>query len=61
MKLDFWFENTLKDVHAITCSFSDLDRIYRGNMIDKHGKMIGDYSTKDSTEIEKHFKFFKFN
>lgn len=55
MKFDFWYGNTLKDVKRIDCSFSDCDCVYRGNMWDKDGKIIGDYETADSTEVEKTF------
>lgn len=60
MKTDFWYNDSLKDVAKIDCSFSDCDCVYRGNMWNKDGKMIGDYETADSTEIEKIFKV-KFN
>lgn len=53
--LDFWYGDTLKDIARISCSFSDIDCVYRGNMYNKEGKMIGDFSFNDSLEIEKIF------
>ena len=55
MKFDFWYGNKLVDVKKISCSFSDVDSVYRGNMYDEGGKCIGDFETADSTEIEKTF------
>lgn len=55
MRIDFWYGNTLKDVKRIDAFFSDVDFVYRGNMYDTNGKIIGDYSTKDSCEIAKTF------
>lgn len=55
MKLDFWYKDNLKDVKQITCLFYDNAGYYAGNMIDKTGKIIGDYFTYNSVEIEKTF------
>ena len=56
MKIDFWNnENTLKDVMKIDCFFYPNNGYYAGNMYDKTGKMIGDYLTYNSLEIEKTF------
>jgi len=55
MRVDFWYGNTLEDVKRIDAFFSDVDIVYRGNMYDANGKIIGDYSTKDSCEIAKYF------
>ncbi len=54
MYLDFWHGETIEDVDDITVFFSDVDCTYRGNMSSK-GKIIGDFSTKDSSELYKTF------
>ncbi len=55
IKYDFWYGHTLKDVAAIDCTFYDNDAIYRGNMYDSAGRMIGDFSSHDSVLIEEKF------
>lgn len=55
MNIDFWYGNTLEDVKRIDIFFSDVDFIYRGNMYDANGKIIGDYSCKDSVKISETF------
>jgi hypothetical protein len=57
MKIDMWYGNKISEVAFIDCWFSDCDCIYRGNLYDSNQKAIGDYSTKDSTEIEKQFGY----
>ena len=60
MFIDLWYGNKVSEVDALTISFSDLDCEYRGNMY-KAGKAIGDFSTKDSTEIQKAFPHLSIN
>lgn len=55
MKFDFWYGHTLKDVAAADCAFYGNDGIYRGNMYDATGRMIGDYSARDSVLISDTF------
>lgn len=57
MKLDFWYGNVLADVAYVDCFFSDIDCVYRGNMYNKNGKIIGDYETPDSVKVEKTFNY----
>ena len=57
MKIDLWYGDKISDVAFISCSFSDCDCIYRGNLFDKDKRIIGDYSTHDSVEIEKQFNY----
>lgn len=52
---DFWYGNKKEDVKKIDCFFSDRDCLYRGNMYDEDGKIIGDFVTDDSSAIEKYF------
>lgn len=56
MFIDYWYGHCKKDIAFISYSFSDLDCIYRGNIYDKDKKIIGDFSTYDSLEIEKYLK-----
>lgn len=53
INFDFWYGDTLKDVVKATCYFSDIDCIYRGNLYNAAGRIIGDYYTTDSTQIER--------
>ena len=55
INFDFWYGNKQEDIALIDYSFSDLDCMYRGNMYDINGRMIGDYSTSDSAELESLF------
>lgn len=55
INFDFWYNNTLKDVCFVSVSFSDADVIYRGNLYDKNKKIIGDFSCRNSCEIERTF------
>lgn len=57
MKIDMWYGDKISDVAYISCFFYDCDCEYRGNLYNRFGKMIGDYSTKDSTEIEHRFNY----
>ena len=53
MKIDLWYENE-KIVFA-DCFFYPNCGEYRGNLYNENGKAIGDYSSKNSVEIEKRF------
>ena len=55
MRLDFWYGDSLKDVAKVNCNFNDCDCEWRGQMFNTNGDIIGDYSTSDSSEIEKIF------
>ena len=61
MIMDFWYGNSKKDAAYIDCFFYSSDCVYRGNLYDINKKIIGDFSTKDSTEIEKAFPGFSFD
>jgi len=56
MIIDFWYGNTKKDIAYYDCYFSDVDCIYRGNVYDKDRRPIGDFSGRNSVEIEKYFR-----
>lgn len=54
MTVDMWYGDKIEDVTSIDTSFSDVDCIYRGNCF-IGDKIVGDYSTTVSTEIEDTF------
>lgn len=54
MVIDLWYNDKPEDVTKVTCSFSDTDCIYRGNLYNGN-RIIGDFSSRDSVEIEDTF------
>lgn len=56
MKIDYWYKDgrTNQAVYA-DCYFYPNEGVYRGNVYDAAGNMIGDYVANDSVEIEKRF------
>lgn len=56
LKIDYWHKDGRENpaVYA-DCTFYPNDGIYRGNVYDANGNMIGDYTSDDSIEIEKRF------
>ena len=56
LKIDYWYKNGRENpaVYA-TCTFYPNEGIYRGNVFDANGKIIGDYTSDNSVEIEKRF------
>ena len=53
MKIDVWYQG--ETAAAADCTFYPNEGIYRGNLYNAEGRMIGDYSSRDSVEIEKRF------
>ena len=49
---EMWYGDRIVDIDNISCSFSDCDCCYRGNLYNE-GKAIGDYHTTDSVTLEK--------
>lgn len=60
MNLDFWYGNSPSDVDMIDIRFCDTDCTYRGNLY-SGGRIIGDYVSADSVELEKRFPQLRFN
>lgn len=60
VNIDFWYNNTLKELTAISCSFYPSEGIYRGNVY-INNKRVGDFSASDSVAIEKAFAFTGFS
>lgn len=54
MHIDFWYEEE-KEIAAADCFFYPNSGEYRGNIYNGSGRIIGDYTAKDSVEIEKRF------
>ena len=52
MKIDLWYPDD-RAIAGADCTFYPNDGIYRGNLYNADGRCIGDYSSKDSLEIEK--------
>lgn len=46
----------IKKAYFADAFFSDCDCVYRGNIYDDGGHIIGDYSSSDSVWIEENFK-----
>ena len=55
LKIDFWYGNSRKDICSADCYFYPNNGYYAGNVYDKDGKAIGDYTEKDSVKIEDEF------
>ena len=53
MNIDLFYEN--EKIAYADCYFYPNDSIYRGNLYNADGEIIGDYSARDSIEIEKRF------
>lgn len=55
-RVDMWYGNPfMGKKYAADAFFSDTDCVYRGNIYDENGRMIGDYESSDSTWIEQRF------
>lgn len=55
MVFDFWYCDSLRDVVRATCAFYPGECVYRGNLYNRSGRIVGDYSSRDSVEVEKYF------
>ena len=59
VNIDMWYEDKIQDTTKIDIIFYDNCGEYRGNIyIDD--KIVGDYSTKNSCELEKVFSHLNF-
>jgi hypothetical protein len=55
--IDMWYDDEFVPMkYGADAFFSGCDCVYRGNIYDDSGKMIGDYISPDSVWIEKNFK-----
>lgn len=55
MQTDFWYGDNMSDVIGASCTFYPNEGIYRGWLFNEAGKIIGDYTSSDSVEIENTF------
>ena len=53
MKIDKWYEG--EQIAGADCFFYPNEGVYRGNVYNAEGRMIGDYVCRDSVEIENRF------
>ena len=60
MFVDMWYGDKISDVESIDIYFNDLSSQYAGNCYIK-GKVVGDYNTYDSLEIEETFPQLNIN
>ena len=54
MFIDFWNNDTLETIDGASVSFYPNAGEYRGNVY-KNGRPVGDFTSKDSAEIENIF------
>ena len=54
INLDMWYNNTPNEIDRISYAFYPNDGMWRGNLY-KAGRIIGDFTSNDSVEIEKRF------
>lgn len=50
IKIDMWYGDKREVADKVDVTFSDLDCVYRGNIY-KNGKMIGDYTCNNVSEL----------
>ena len=56
LKIDLWSDNTTpEEIQGATATFYPNSGIYSGNVFNKKGDFIGDYTERNSTKIEKAF------
>ena len=54
MRIDYWYKDRRRAEYA-DCFFYPNEGVYRGNIYDSDGNMIGDFTSTDSVKIEKRF------
>ena len=55
IKFDFWHGESEKDIATADCFFYPNSGHYAGNIYNKDGDIIGDYTSNNSVEIEEKF------
>ena len=55
IKFDFWHGESEKDIAGADCYFYPNSGHYAGNIYNKDGDIIGDYTSNNSVEIEEKF------
>lgn len=59
LKIDVWYKD--EKIARYDCFFYPNDGIYRGNLFNRDGKVIGDYWCNDSVELENRMKYWNKN
>lgn len=59
--LDIWPGRKFEDMARIDIFYNDLTAQYSGNIYDKNGHAIGDYTAQDWETLKKMFPQFTFN
>lgn len=57
-KIDYWYKDgrkARKEIAFVDCFFYPNEGLYRGNLFNSNKKAIGDFTSDNSAEIEKHF------
>ena len=57
MIIDMWNDHKRREVKHISIYFYPNNGYYSGNLYDEEYFIIGDYTTKDSTEIKRYFPY----
>lgn len=60
INIDMWYADDHKEADKIDIFFYPNDGEYRGNIY-KNGKIVGDYTCKNSVKLEKSFPQLTFN
>lgn len=60
VNIDMWYGDKKESVDRLDCSFYPNECEYRGNLY-INNKYVGDYTCRDSCELEKAFPQLKFN
>lgn len=55
MKIDMWYGDSAIAIAGADCFFYPNSGEYRGNIYNNNGKAIGDYTARNSVEIEDQF------
>ena len=53
MIIDIWYKG--EEISAANCFFYPESGEYRGNLFNAQGRIIGDFTSRDSVAIEKRF------
>lgn len=59
--IDIFPGNSFDDIAKIDIYFSECDFVYRGNIYNKEGKIIGNFSASDPLTLENMFSKLVFN
>lgn len=55
MIIELWHGESEEEIAGANCLFYPNSGVYRGNLFNEDGRMIGDFTSTDSVEIEDRF------